>query len=191
MRVYRVFTFDPGAKPGTAGHPDYLHRPQGSGRLDNPSSYDVWYYAAVAEAAVGEVFGDLPVWSAGMFTTPFLPSGRRSLGVFDLDDDIRLLDLDDATVLRDRGLRPTEVVVRNSAVTKTWAKLIFDERDVRGQRAWDGVRWWSYWKPHWTVFGVWTEPEQPAPHRLVEAERLELVHPAVIAARLALVRPMR
>ncbi len=191
MLVYRVFAFDPKAPAGSSGHPDYLYHPQGSGRCDNPGLYDAWYYATTPEAALAEVFGDLATWSAGMFDTPYLPTGRRALGVYELPDDVALLDLDDAKSLNDRGLRPTQVVFRIRSATQAWSKLIFEEKAASGKRAWQGVRWWSYWKPHWTVFVVWIEPAQPVLHSFVRAEALDLTHAAVESARKSLNRPVR
>ncbi|BDX33374.1 hypothetical protein TUM20985_39210 [Mycobacterium antarcticum] len=180
--AYRVFPFDTSAVAGTAGHPEYLHRPQGKGRLDNPRHYDTWYFAASPEAAVGEVFGDITVWGDDMFEFPALPNAPRTLGVFEVPDDVRLLDLDDPRALLARGLRPTQVIARNRAVTQGWALEIFTEQNDLGDRRWDGVRWWSFHRPHWTVFGLWCTTSEPASHRLVNTERLHVGHPAVIDA---------
>jgi hypothetical protein len=138
--VYRVFPYDAKARPGTPGHPMYLHRPQGRGRLDNPTVYDTWYVALSPECAVGEVFGDLSSWSAEMFTVPYLPGGRRALGLYEVDAGIPILDLDDPKVLVERGLRPTQVVSRNRSVSQGWALSIFHETKSNADRRWAGVR---------------------------------------------------
>jgi hypothetical protein len=116
--VYRIFAYDPVASVGQHGHPEYLYKPQGKGRLDNPQHYDSWYVALTPEAAVGEVFGDITVWGQDMFELPAFAGSRRALGVFELPDEISLLDLDDAPALLDRGLRPTQVIARNRAARK-------------------------------------------------------------------------
>lgn len=184
MLVYRVFAQDPKAPPGESGHPDYVHRPaQGSLRLDNPVHYVTWYYGATPEGAIGESFADQQKWSDAMFETPWLPGGRRVLGVFEIPDAIPLLDLDGPNTLCDLSLRPTQVVTHTRAVTQIWALKIFQQTNHSGNRRWKGVRWWSYHRPHWTVIGMWTvEPQKPA-HRLVEVQRLERGHPAVESAR--------
>lgn len=182
MLAYRVFPFDPSALAGAAGHPMYLHRPKGKGRLDNPRHYDTWYFAASPEAAVGEVFGDITVWGDDMVEIPALPTAPRTLGVFELPDDVRLLDLDDARALQSRGLRPTQVIARNRAVSQGWALEIFAEQNDLGERRWDGVRWWSFHRPHWTVFGLWYATSEPARHRLVDSARLDVGHSAVMDA---------
>ena len=182
MLVYRVFPFDPAAAAGTPGHPDYLHKPQGKARLDNPQHYETWYFAATPEAAVGEVFGDISVWGDDMFEYPALPDARRTLGVFELPDSLNLLDLDDARALLDRGIRPTQVIARNRSATQGWALKIFGESSDTGQRRWDGVRWWSFHRPHWTVFGLWSARGEPPHHRFVNTDPLHVAHPAVVDA---------
>jgi len=104
--VYRVVVHDPSAGPGAPGHAEYVHRPQGHGRLDNPRHYDLWYFAVLPEAAIGEVFGNLTDWTESMFLAPYLPAARRALARFEIPDDLNVLDLDDAKSLLERGLRP-------------------------------------------------------------------------------------
>lgn len=121
MLVYRVFPHLPTAERGDSGDAMYVHRPQGRGRLDNPDRYDIWYFGLTPETAVAESFADLAVWRAGMFDFPALPGARRALGVFDVPDEARILDLDDANAPRDRALRPTQIVSRIRPTTQAWA----------------------------------------------------------------------
>ena len=113
MLAYRVRPDLPGALPGSAGHPLYLDT-QCSGRLDNPERYQIWYLALEPAGAAAETFGDLDQWDAEMFRCPSVPGSRLALATFRLDDDTALLDLDDARNLYSRGLRPTQVIERNS-----------------------------------------------------------------------------
>ena len=107
MLVYRVFPYDPAASPGEPGHPDYLYLPaQGGMRLGNPHHYLAWYYGATPEVAIGESFANHSQWSEEMFEAPFLDAGRRVLGVFEIDDDVELRDMDDAQTLVEMSLRP-------------------------------------------------------------------------------------
>lgn len=186
MLVYRIFPHDPSAPTGQPGHPLYEHRPQRAGRIDHPD-YFVWYLAAQQEGAVGETFGNLATWDASMFQTPFLPTGRRALGIYRLPNDVRLLNLDDPAQLVARNLRPTQVVVRNLAVTQAWGHSIWSERDSHdhASRRWDAVAWWSYHHPRWQILGSWNPPE------LVEIQELKLTHPAVQEAASVLQRPTR
>lgn len=185
MQLHRVFPFVAGAKSGNPGSPEYLHRPQTQGRLDNTNDYDCWYLAAEPAGAIGEAFGNLGVWTEAMFETPFLPGGRRALGVYQVPDAMPFLNLDDAQSLVDRGLRPTQVIVRNLPATQNWALKIFREKDARGDRRWDGVRWWSFQRPQWTVYGLWGDPP-----KIMVIEDLDLTHPAVIDAAESLARPL-
>jgi hypothetical protein len=184
VRVHRVFPAIDGAAPGEPGHATYLPSVQGGGRLDNPDHYVMRYFAEVPAAAVAERFGELDTWSSPMFT---LNGGARlSLATFELGAVDRLLDMDDAQVLVDRALRPTQVVRRDLAVTQAWALKIHQERaSARGRRRWDGIRWWSWYRPEWPVLGIWAgEPE------LVDVQPLDLRHPAVQEAATLLGRPL-
>lgn len=186
MLLFRVFPYLAGAHVGEPGHPQYLHPAQGAGRLDNPREYQCWYLSAEASGAAGEVFGDLARWSDGMFGFPALPGARRTLGTYEIPDDTPLVDLDDAQNLLDRGLRPTQVIGSNRPVTQAWALRIFNERAHGGTRKWNGVRWWSYHRPQWRIFGLWEiEP------RCVDTGALDVGHPAIVDAARTLVRPLR
>lgn len=191
MIVYRVFPRHPSAAPGEPGHPDFLYRPQGRGRLDNPGHYDLWYFAVVPECAIGEVFGDLSEWVGDMFHVPYLPGSRRALGRFEIPDDLSVLDLDDANALLVRGLRPTQVVARNRATTQGWALRIFEESNDDGSRKWAGVRWWSFQRPQWPVLGMWVAPGETSAHRIVGVDRLDLTHPSIVDAARTLAKPLR
>lgn len=76
MLVYRVFPHLETAEPGEPGHPLYEHRPQRGGRADHPDYY-VWYVAREAEAACGEAFGNLSLWTDSMFDFPAVPAPAR------------------------------------------------------------------------------------------------------------------
>lgn len=187
MQVYRVFPFDPDATAGQPGHPDHVHWPaQGRNRLDNPGHYATWYYGATPEVAIGESFGNLARWSEEMFEMPAV--GRRVLGVYEIADDPAVVDLDDANNLLAWNLRPTQVISRNRPATQAWALRIFQDTDRHGSRRWDGVRWWSYHRPHWTVVALWYAEGTAPAHRFVAAEELTPTHRAVESARATLGR---
>ena len=62
-----------------------------------------------------------------MFEFPLI-GARRALATLSLPDSLRILDLDDPHQLVRLGLRPTDVVRRNLAVTQTWGHRIWAER---------------------------------------------------------------
>jgi hypothetical protein len=173
--LFRVLPYLRSARSGRPGHPLYEPPGQRGGRIDHPDYY-VWYLARDPEGAVGETFGNLHTWTPSMFVTPFLSGGARALGVYELPDDVRLLDLDDPRALLARKLRPTTVVRRDLAVTQAWGHAIWAEG------RWDAVSWWSYHHPGWPVVASWARP------RLVRVEPLSLDHEAVQAAAATLCR---
>ncbi|MBB3035910.1 RES family NAD+ phosphorylase [Hoyosella altamirensis] len=181
MLVYRVFPYLPTAKPGQPGHPLYEHRPQIGGRIDHPDYY-VWYLSRHAEASCGEVFGNLPVWRDSMFRFLAIPGARRALGVYRLSDELRICDLDDPHQLARLGLRPTQIVTRNLAVTSTWGHRIWNETDTAlpDAQRWQAVQWWSFHRPSWTVLASWVRPQ------LQDVHELALDHPAILDAAQAL-----
>jgi hypothetical protein len=123
-----------------------VHPDQGAGRWDNPDRYLAFYAAASAEAAVGESFAHLTAWTARMLPFPQLEGAVRALGVYRYDEEAHpLLDLDDAKALLERGLRPTEVVIRNRPRTQAIARAVHDEG------RWAGIRWWSMHRPQWPL----------------------------------------
>lgn len=183
MLLYRVFPYLASASAGAPGHPEYEHRPQRGGRVDHPD-YFVWYLAREAAGAVGETCGNLATWDASMFEFPMLPGARRALGIYTLPDDLRVLDLNDPAELVQRGLRPTQVVPSNLAVTQAWGHRIWDERDLHdpGVRRWHAVQWWSFQRPTWSILASWERPE------CIQVEPLSVTHPAVQDAAAALLR---
>lgn len=184
MLVYRVFPYLETAAPETPGHPLYEHRPQRGGRADHPDYY-VWYVARQAEAACGETFGNLSRWIDAMFDFPAIPGARKTLGVYELPDDLRICDLDDPHRLVELGLRPTQIVTRNLAVTSDWAHRIWAQRTPAIEtHKWQAVQWWSFHRPTWTIIASWDRP------KLVELEYLDLDHPAIVAAAKSLNRPL-
>ncbi|PZU04624.1 MAG: hypothetical protein DI630_00480 [Gordonia sp. (in: high G+C Gram-positive bacteria)] len=184
MLVYRVFPYLDTARPGEPGHPLYEHHPQRGGRADHPDYY-VWYLARQPEAACGETFGNLAQWDEEMFEFPAVPGARRALGVYELPDDVRVCDLDDPHRLVEFGLRPTQVVTRNLAVTSGWAHRVWSQRTpaIEGPQ-WQALQWWSFHRPAWTVLASWIRP------KFVEVQTLNLHHPAIVAAATALYRPL-
>lgn len=182
MLLYRVFPYLAAAEPVEPGHPlNVQGRYQGMGRWDNPTLYTVMYLSATAEAAVGETFGGLATWSPAMLRFPQIAGSVKSLGTFELDEEAHpLLELDDASELARRGIRPTHVVIRNRPRTQQIAANIFNEG------RWTGIGWWSYHRPQWTAVALWDSSGLAI--RRVEGLR---GHPALEAAARTLSKPRR
>lgn len=178
MLVHRIFPYLSSAAAGEKFSPTFVP-PQGKGRLDNPDLFACWYFATSPSGAVGEAFGEQREWSDDMLC--YGTSGpRRVLGLFTLPDDINLLDLDDAQVLVDYKLRPTQVVEPNRSFTQRWARRIASEyRPGTSVPAWDGVSWWSLQRPHWKLVAVWVRTGASNPASFVSHEPLGKNHPAV------------
>jgi hypothetical protein len=190
MKLFRVLAHDPRAATGRPGHPTYVYPGQTAGRWDNASAYTIWYTSRTAAGAVGEAFGDLASWSPDMFATPYLPSARRALAIFEMPSGTALLDLDDPEELSARGLRPSQVVERHPAFTQAFALGVFRETTADGARRWAGLSWWSFHRPHWTNVALWSAPGEACPLSLTAVEPLALSHPAVAEAAATLSRPL-
>ena len=188
MLLYRVYLRDPSARAGASGHPTYLHKPQGSGRWDNPSLYDAWYLSSSAEGAVGESFGNIPVWTDDMLEHP--TGLRRTLATFSAPDDLSVFDFDDASNLARIGMRPSQVVTRNKGLTQGRAAELFSEPGPEGSRRWAALRWWSFHRPTWANLILWGTASEPAPLTLADVEYLDLSSTSVVEAAKALHRPL-
>ena len=148
-QLFRVFPWLETAGEDAPGHPLYVAPPQGHGRIDNPHEYLTLYACDHAAGAIGEAFGNHSTWTYELLEgPPGLPDSERALASIDASN-ARIVDLDDARALLDRGIRPSRVVTRERRVTQNWALAIFTED------RWDGVRWWSYHNPDWGSVGIW------------------------------------
>ena len=186
MRVHRVFPYVADAAPGEPGHPSFVPPSRGRNRLDNADHYAIRYFAETPAAAVAETLGQYDTWVPTMLLGRPGSGMRRALATYDLKSADRLLDLDDAQALLERSLRPTQVVRRNLSVTQAWALRVYQERSsVRGPRRWDGVRWWSWYRPEWPVLGLWA-----GEFEVLDVEPLTIDHPAVREAAMQLGRPL-
>lgn len=180
-QLFRVFPYRAAAKPGEPGGALYVP-PQGSGRIDNPALYSVLYLSDSPSGAIAESFGRFPEWTASMLEgAPALPGSLRALARYRLDDTgnaAPVCNLDDPKQLLAPRLRPSDVVSRDYGRTRAWALRIYD------QKTWPGVRWWSYYEPSWSSFGLWNVRSLG----LEEVLPLSLDDPALIEASRVIVR---
>src|SRR6266567_4725416 len=80
-----------------------------------------------------------------------------------VDDDIALLDLDDAN-LYTRGQRPTQVIERNRAATQAWALSVCNERNDRRRCRLPAYAESAGHQPHRSVLLRATHPSDPCPN---------------------------
>ncbi len=178
--LYRVFPFLITANEDEPGGGRYVPA-QGGGRLDNPSIYSVLYLSDAAAGAIAEAFGRFPEWTAALLRgSPSLPGSTRALARYKLADEEAVCNLDDARLLLELGLRPSEVVTRDYVHSRGWSMRIYD------QRRWSGIRWWSYYDPRWASFGLWNIGRLS----LEEISVLRLDNPALLEASRTIVRPV-
>jgi RES domain len=178
--LHRVLPYLATARTGEPGHPLYLPPARGGNRVDNPGRYQVLYLGDAPAGAVAEAFGSFSRWNRGLFRgAPSLPGSVRALVSYELPEDTAVCNLDDAHALAEWGLRPSEVVTRNRAVTQAWALKLYEA----GSHA--GVRWWSYYDSRWGSVGLWDS----RPLTVVDLAVLDdVAHPALVEAASVLCR---
>jgi hypothetical protein len=178
--LYRVFPWLPTAGPAEPGSPLYVP-PQGGGRIDNPTAYPVFYAGDTAEGAIAEAFGRFPEWSPAILAaSPALPGSTRAIATYSLLEGAGICDLNDARQLLELNLRPSDVLTRDYARSRAWALAI------HSQRRWAGIRWWSWYNPDWSSFGLWDTSGLV----LQDAARLNIDTPAFQRAARMIARPI-
>ena len=176
--LYRVFPHSTSSAKDEPGGALYLP-PQGGGRIDNPGTYSVLYLSDTAAGAIGEAFGRFPEWTPAVLEgSPSLPGSARALARYRLAEDALICDLDNPEQVLALGLRPSDIVSRDYTRTRAWARRIHEHR------RWSGVRWWSYYDPAWSSFGLWDIKHLT----LDEVTLLRLDHPALLEANRSIVR---
>lgn len=177
MKAYRIAPWDPRGGPKQLFQSLTAVRPgQQAGRWDNSRLYGALYLALSQAGAVAEVLGNHTTWTDALFDAPGLGL-RRHLLTVQIDEDVvaRLVDVDDAHFLADRGLRPSEVAGRARTRTRTLAADLFAEGA-------SGIRFWSYYRPEWTNVALFVPPVGPRGAKVIAAEAMTLDMPAIAAA---------
>jgi hypothetical protein len=178
LDLFRVFPFLPQARSDEPGGALFVP-PQGGGRVDNPDLYSIFYGSSAEAGAVAEAFGRFPEWTPAILAgSPALRGSSRAIARYRLAETARICDLDDPGQLARLGLRPSDIVSRDYTRTRDWARRIYR------QESWDGVRWWSYYDPRWTSFGVWANGALS----LLEVRVLRLDDAAVVEAARTIAR---
>jgi len=176
--LYRVFPYSAAAGKDKPGGALYVP-PQGGGRIDNAGAYSVLYLSDAAAGAIAEAFGRFPEWGKAILEgSSSLPGSARALASFRLAEQARICNSDDPKQLLALGLRPSDVVSRDYARSRAWARRIFEEG------RWSGVSWWSYYDPAWSSVGLWDVKHLT----LEEVSPLRLDHTALLEASRTIVR---
>ncbi len=155
MRLYRVFAWAASAAGRRPGGPLFVPRDrQGAGRHDAPEKYGAWYCAREAVAAVGEAIQFARGQS--IENADFARAGGRVLALLELelDEQARLVDLDDAAELVERSIRPSQVATGRRSVTQRIGSRVFDEGAT-------GFSWWSTLEAEWTNVTLFYERALP------------------------------
>lgn len=144
MILYRCFPWDRAAGLDRQGGPLWFPRPrQGEGRHDRPRLYGCLY---VSEEAVSVVVEQLACLTGSHVAPPDLRRERLplALGVLELADEARLVDLDEPLVLAAARLRPSLVATRERERSQAHAAALHAR-----YRSAAGLRWWSTFEPRW------------------------------------------
>jgi len=169
--LFRVFPYVAGADDHAPGGAFYVPS-LGGGRIDNPGVYPVLYLGDSAAGAIAEAFGRFAEWTTSILeSAPGEPRSVRAVARYRLPDEAPVCNLDDPERLLSLRLRPSDVVTRDYARSRAWARLIYD------QKIWMGIRWWSYYNPACYSFGLWDTSclvlETVTPLRLDNPDLLE------------------
>ena len=176
--LFRVFPYLAGARADKPGGALYIPS-QGGGRIDNPGTYPVLYLSDSPAGAIAEAFGRFAEWPPAVLEgIPALPGSVRALARYRMAEGGSVCNLDDPRQLLDLELRPSEVVSRDYTRSRSWALRIYQ------RKLWAGVRWWSYYDPVWTSFGLWDIGNLG----LTEITPLRLDNPHLLTASRTIVR---
>lgn len=167
MTLYRCFAWDERATVTNPGGALWIPQSwQGDGRHDNPDRFGCLYLSERELSAVVEQF-------ARFRGGPLIPALLRRRGLplavaaLEVDEGIRLIDLDDPRVLARERLRPSQVATRQRAITQAQARALHERRAEA-----DGLRWWSTFESSWMNVTLF--------HRATPRLRLGSVHALTI-----------
>ena len=93
-----------------------------------------------------------------------------ALAEIEVEDNARLVDLDNPAVLDRERLRPSRVATRDRSVTQPAALALYNRYPEMA-----GLRWWSIWEALWT--NVTLFDRAVAMMRVVDARELTLELP--------------
>lgn len=174
--LWRVFPWDPAARPDEPFSPTFVAHGQTSGRFDLADRPPVLYLAESPEHAVGEKLQrfrgrrltplHLREFGHGLAIVPVIPAPRVVKAVADLTDPATLDQLD---------LRPDAIASRDRRRTQAIARRLHET-------GWSGLHWWSAITGDWhtTVLFLGPRRARPGELRYGAPEFLTVSHPAVV-----------
>ena len=168
---WRVFPWDPGAKPGEPFSSSYIHPNQGSGRFDLTGKLVVY----LAETAVHAVAEKLQRFRGQKIDRRDLIESGKTLALVECQlGKIKLADLCDPAVLVKHDIKPDVLASRDFAKTQRAAAALYKE-------SFSGLRWWSALSGDWHTIVVFQgeieygKPEQLAiGHKVVQEASVAL-----------------
>ena len=162
---WRVFPWDPTARPGEPFSPSYIHPNQGAGRFDVAGKLVVY----LAETAVHAVAEKLQRFRGQKIDRKDLIESRKPLALVECQlGKIKLADLCDPAVLVKHDIKPDVLASREIAKTQAVAARLHDA-------GYQGLRWWSALSGDWHTIVVFEghieygKPEQlTIDHQIVQ-----------------------
>ena len=169
--AWRVFPWDPAAKPGEPFSPSYINPNQGAGRFDVADKLVVY----LAESAVHAVAEKLQRFRGQKIDRRDLIESGNTLALVECElGKLKLADLCDPAVLVTHAIRPDTLASRDTVRTQAVAAQLL-------RAGYAGLRWWSALSGDWHTIVVF---EGKIDYRQPEA--LTLQHQAVRDASAAL-----
>lgn len=168
---WRVFPWDPDAKPGEPFSPSYIYPKQGSGRFDLADKLVVY----LAETAVHAVAEKLQRFRGQKIDRKDLNESGKPLALVECRlRKIKLADLCDPAVLVKHDIKPDLLASRDFAKTQRVAARLYKE-------GFGGLRWWSALSGDWhtiVVFQGEIDYDTPEPltigHKIVQEASVAL-----------------
>jgi len=136
---WRVFPWDPAAKPGEPFSPNYIQPQQGAGRFDVAGKLVVY----LAETAVHAVAEKLQRFRGQRIDRKDLIESGKTLALVECQlGKVRIADLCDPATLVKYDIRPDLLASREIGKTQPVAAALYKE-------GFTGLRWWSALSGDW------------------------------------------
>lgn len=169
---WRVFPWDPAAKPGEPFSSSYIYPNQGSGRFDlRDPAVPVLYLAETAVHAIAE---KLQRFRGQRLDRHDLKESGRALALVEckIPSMAKIVDLCDPAVLVKHAIRPDVLASRDFRNTQTMARALH-------QQGYRGLRWWSALSGDWHTIVLFMDRIGGSDIEYGKPEVITLTHPLV------------